>query len=299
MSWPPLARKEFYDHIQSKGIWLLSGFLILASYISIGGPPYVVAALENNTTLAAFQAPVSIFATFGAVLLSHRSIVSERESGSIKFVSGMPVRRHDILLGKAIGQTAVLCAPLLLTFLIVGGLGTLQYGLFSLSKFALFVAVSVVYLLLNVCVGVSISAAVTTSVQAATAAFSYYLVFILGWVDFIIYQIYTPLTGIQVNPLNPPASESLFLLHRLSPAGAYNVLTNWILSTGNSASWIVGVLADLQPNTRSNALVVELAFSRSDTPFVLHEELALLVFAGWILVPFSVGYYRFRRADLA
>jgi hypothetical protein len=42
------------------------------------------------------------------------------------------------------------------------------------------VVASCLYLLLNVSVGVSISAAVNTSVQAATAAFSYYLIFILG-----------------------------------------------------------------------------------------------------------------------
>lgn len=298
MRWSPLARKEFYDHIQSKGVWLLGGLLIVASFLSLGGPPYLVTTLGENTTLVAFQAPVSIFATFGAILLSHRSISSERASGSIKVVSGMPVRRRHILLGKIIGQTAVLCVPLLLTFLVVGALGALEYGLFSLAKFGLLVVVSCLYLLLNVCVGVSISAAVNTSVQAATAAFSYYLIFILGWVDFIIYQVYTPLTGVQVNPLNPPASESLFLLHRLAPAGAYNVLFNWILETGNSASWVLGVIADLQPQTRSNALVVELAFEGVDVPVVLHEAGALVIFAGWILLPFAVGYYRFREADL-
>ncbi|WP_233565408.1 Fic family protein [Halorubrum sp. Atlit-26R] len=67
---------------------------------------------------------------------------------------------------------------------------------------------------------------------------------------------------------------------------------------GTWEEWVVGVIADLQPQAQSNALVVELAFEGVDVPVFLHEASALVIFAGWILLPFAAGYYRFREADL-
>jgi len=298
MRWSPLARKEFNTLLQSKGLGLLSLVLIVTSYFSIGGPSYVSDSLGPNITLAAFQLPVVVFGGFGTVLISYRSIINERESGSIKFVSGMPLRRYEILIGKIFSRTAALCIPVLLTFVIVGLVGTIQYGSFSLSQFVLLLLVSILYVLANVCIGTSISAIANTSIQAATTTFSYYIIFILGWIDFFTIQLYSALTGVPVNPLNPPASEFLFILHRGGPSGAYNVLTNAILGVGNSASWVTAVIADQLPNTRSNALVVDLAFT-GQQPMILDEPLALLSFAFWIIIPLLIGGYAFQRTDLA
>ncbi|WP_049915439.1 ABC transporter permease [Haloferax mucosum] len=298
MRWYPLARKEFSDLSRSKGLRLFGLVLIISSYFSIGGPAYVADALGPNQIIAAFQTPVTLFAGFAAILVSYRSVIGECESGSIKFVSGMPQRRYEILTGKIVGRTAALCVPLLVTFVFVSLLGVIQHGIFSLSQFVLFSLLSILYVFTIICVGTAISAVANTSLQAATASFGYYILFILGWIDLLSYQVFSAITGTPVNPLEPPASELLFSIHRATPIGAYNVLTNSVLDVGNSASWVTGVIADQLPNITSNALVVGLVFDGSQSA-ILATPLALGILALWISVPLLVSGYVFQRADLA
>jgi ABC-type transport system involved in multi-copper enzyme maturation permease subunit len=85
---------------------------------------------------------------------------------------------------------------------------------------------------------------------------------------------------------------------RLSPSGAYHVLSNWVLGVGNSADGYDAVLTELQPQVSTNAFVVEATFTTGTVPVYLHEAFCLLVFAVWVVVPLAVARYRFTRGDV-
>jgi hypothetical protein len=110
--------------------------------------------------------------------------------------------------------------------------------------------------------------------------------------------IFSQLTGTPVNPFYPPASGPLFFLHRLSPGGAYHVVSNWVLGVGNSASTYSTVLTELQPQVSTNALVVEATFQPGTVPVYLHEPVGVLVLLVWLVVPLGLPRFAFSRGDL-
>ncbi|WP_435066721.1 ABC transporter permease [Haloplanus sp. C73] len=295
MRWSPLARKEARTVAKSKGVWLLALLLVPWSY----RPTYVGwDGLGANITAGYVQLAGTGLLPLGVLLLSYQSVVGERTAGSIKFVLGLPLTRTDILVGKVVGRTVGIAGPVSLSVLVLAGIGVVQHGLFDPLPFLGVVLVTLGYVGVLVSIGVSISAVTERTVTAAGAVFGVvFLPFIAFW-SLIATALFSQATGTPVNPLDPPASGPLFLLHRLSPSGAYNVVTNWVLGVGNSASTYGGVLTELQPQVSTNAFVVEATFQPGAVPTYLHESVGLLVLLGWLVVPLGLARFAFVRGDL-
>jgi ABC-type transport system involved in multi-copper enzyme maturation permease subunit len=148
-----------------------------------------------------------------------------------------------------------------------------------------------------VSIAVSVSTLASRTVTAAGAIFGgVFLPFVLFWTP-LVTATFTRVTGTPVDAFSPPASGPLFLLLRLSPGGAYHVVTNWLLGVGNSADLYSQVLTQLQPNVTTNVYVVEAAFPPSSVPLYLHESLGVVVLLTWFVVPLAVARYRFTRGD--
>lgn len=296
MRWYPLAREECKALLSSKGVWLLALALLLWTY----RPSYDTwDGLGPDMTIGFVQFGAGLLLPLAAVVLGYQAIVGDRTSGSLKFVLGLPLTRGEILAGKLVGRTAGIAIPASLSFVVVTVLGAVQYGFFSPLRYLAVLAVTLVYVTVLVSVVVSVSALVErTTTAAATLFVGLILIFELAW-QFLSVTLYSRLTGVPVDPSNPPAEGGLFLLARLSPSGAYNTVTNWILDVGNSADFHNSVLQERQPNVNTNVLVVETTFDPGTVPPYLHEAGGLLVLAAWGLVPLAIAYYRFNRGDLA
>ena len=294
MRWSPLARKEARTVATSKGVWLLAVLLVLWGY----RPSYVGwDGLGANITAGYIQVAGTVLLPLGVLLLSYQSIVGERTSGSVKFVLGLPLTRTDVLLGKVVGRTAGIAGPVSVAFLVIAGIGLVDHGLFDPLLFLGIVFVTLLYVGVLVSMAVSISAVVSRTVTAAGAVFAgVFLPLVLFWTR-ISTTVFTQMTGIPVNPFEPPASGPLFFLLRLSPAGAYHVVSNWLLGVGNSANTYSHVLTKLQPQTSTNAYVVEATFPPGTAPVYLHEAVGLLVLLAWLVVPLGLARFLFTRGD--
>lgn len=294
MRWSPLARKECRAVATSKGVWLLAGFLVLWGY----RPSYVGwDALGANMTVGYVQVAGTAVLPLGVLLLSYQSVVGERTSGSLQFVLGLPLTRTDVLVGKVVGRTAGIAGPVCVAFGVLGVVGLVDHGLFDPLLFVGVVVVTLVYVAVMVSVAVAVSTLASRTVTAAAAVFGgVFLPFVLFWTP-LATSAFTRLTGVPVDAFDPPAAGLLFFLLRLSPGGAYNVVTNWLLGVGNSADTYSQVLTKLRPNVSTNAYVVEATFPPDAVPVYLHESLGLGVLLAWLVVPLAVARYWFTRGD--
>lgn len=294
MRWSPLARKEARTVATSKGVWLLAVLLVGWGY----RPSYVGwDGLGTNVTAGYVQLAATVLLPLGVLLLSYQSVVGERASGSVKFVLGLPLTRTDVLLGKVVGRTAGIAGPVSVAFLAIGVVGSVDHGTVGPLAFLGTVLVTLVYVGVLVSIAVSISAVVERTVTAAAAVFGgVFLPFVLFW-EWVGVALFTGVTGTSVSPFDPPASGPLFLLLRLSPGGAYRVVSNWLLGVGNSADTYDAVLTKLQPQVSTNAYVVEATFEPGTVPPYLHEAFGVLVLLAWGVVPLAVARYRFTRGD--
>ena len=302
--WLPLAREEARGLLTAKGPWILAVLLVLWGY----RPTYVGwQGLGSNMTIGFLQTAGSFLLPLGVLLLSYRSVVGERTSGSLKFILGLPMTRSDVLVGKVLGRSAGIAIPISAAAVTLGVIGLIRFGAFSPLLFCGVLLSTVVYVMSLVSVGTAISAVTTSTVRAAGAAFGgVYLVFTAFWTKFaeIIYATVgtappeTTVGTASVNSFSAPADGLFFLLLRLSPGRAYRVLTNWLLGVGNSGGSFDAVITKLETPTSITIYTVESAFHGQTPPAYLHELSGVVILLCWLLVPLGVARYRFERGDL-
>lgn len=297
MNWLPLARKEFRILRRSKGLWVLAALLLVGGLRSINVDPAVRTELGATASLAAFQRPIGALVGFAGLLVGFRAIVGERESGSLKFPAGLPHTRLDILLGKLVGRTAALSLPILVAVPLGVLVGVSVNGVPSIPVLLLFLLASLLYALTHVAIGIGISALVRTSTRAAALLLAYVLVVLISWKR-VSFQLYTLSTGTPVNVFAVPPSPPLFLAVRLSPIGAFYLLTNTLFGVGNSAAGYQSVLAQFAPETITNALVVDITFQNLSTPFYLNPWLTPLILVAWMVLVGGLGYLKFGRTNI-
>ncbi|WP_363465337.1 ABC transporter permease subunit [Halogeometricum borinquense] len=293
MQWSPLARSECRTALTSKGVWILAFLIVLWGF----SPTYTGwDAVGQNITIGYIQIGVSLFLPIGVLLLTYQSLISERTSGSIKFLLALPITRAQLLFGKVAGRFAAIGASILAAILALSGIGLIEHGGFSVLQFVETVLATLLLIGVFVVLGILISTVTQRTVTAAALAFAYFLTE-LFW-DTIVTKLYTAVAGVPVDPYNAPASGPLFLALRLTPGGAYNVLTNWILGVGNAAELFTTVYIKLKPGTSINAFVVEAAFESGAVPWYLHPALSLVILLAWLVVPLALARRLFTKGDI-
>ncbi|MUV57770.1 ABC transporter permease [Halogeometricum sp. CBA1124] len=291
MRWSPLARSEYRTVLSSKGAWILALLVVLWGF----RPTYAGwDAVGRNITIGYVQIGSSLFLPIGALLLSYQSLIGERTTGSIKFLLGLPLTRTQILFGKTTGRFVGVGAAMVAAALLLAGIGLVEHGPFGLLPFLGTLVATLLLAGVMVAVGVFVSTVTRRTVTAATGVFAYFFV-TLFWSQ-IVTSVYTAVTGVPVDPYDAPASGPLFLALRLTPDGAYNVLTNWFLGVGNSTELFHIVYTKLDPGISVNAFVVEAAFGGSG-PWYLHPALSVVVLLVWVTVPLALARRVFTRGD--
>jgi ABC-type transport system involved in multi-copper enzyme maturation permease subunit len=118
-----------------------------------------------------------------ALLLVFDAVSGERESGVLRLLLSTPVRRADLLLGKALGAMLTLALPLMLgvgaalVLLEVQGVSLLRGE--SAPRVGILLAASMLYLLQMVALGLAVSA---TTARAKTS----WVVLLLVWIGVVL-----------------------------------------------------------------------------------------------------------------
>ncbi|MDQ2072938.1 ABC transporter permease subunit [Haloarcula sp. H-GB4] len=294
--WFPVARKEATTLLKSKGTWILAPLLVVWGY----NPTYISwDLLGPDVTVGFVQVAGSFLLPLCVLLLTYRSIIQERTSGSLKFLLGLPLTRTDILIGKVFGRSVGAVVPFAVSTIVLGVIGGFKFGLFSPLRFIGVFLVTVLYIVVLVSIATAASAVTTSTVRVTAVLFGgFFLLLTLGW-KIIGVRLYSAVTGNAVNPLNPPADGLLFAILRISPDRAYRTVTNGILGLANSGDQYTLVATVLYPGHSVNAYVVDAAFSGQPVPAYLHESIALVVLLLWGVIPLALASYRFNRGDLA
>ncbi|WP_231190253.1 ABC transporter permease [Haladaptatus sp. DYF46] len=281
-----IAKKDYREAIRSRvllGLTLLFAlFTTVGAYIvsfipTLGGPEG--AQVEVNLVYG-LVAPASILVPIIGLLLGYKAIAGERESGSLNCLLSLPHTRLDVVLGKVVGRTAVVAISIVIGFAAGSIVVMLLSGPFSPVLYLAFIATTIVLGMTFVCLGVGLSAAVTSTSRAAWGAFGVFALFQFLW-SFIALLIQYALTG-SVIP-KPPLPEGYLLFSRLNPQSAYStVLSSFVppeqsLNTGSMMTRMTG----------------------GNVPVFFNGWFGFGVLVLWAVVPLTLGYLRFRNSELS
>lgn len=291
-SWYVTAHREYSRLVRRSGVFIYSGLLIVIGIFYLNLPTSVSSVLGSATTLGALQRASAIVILPTALIFGYRSLSNERESGSVAFTAGVPQSRRAILFGIISGRFVVLAIGTLIAYLFIATIGSWLYGLVPIDDFLLICLTGLLYLAANLTIGVGVSALAVNNRASATVSFVYFVLFGYFWVTLISPFIYQLISGTTVNPADTPEIPELFLLQRISPYGAYNVTTNWILGIGNSA-------AEFSSVALSNrfAFLVGETFG-NEFPVYLEPVFGPIILLLWCAVMGMMGYIQYQNTDL-
>jgi len=279
MTWQTVAKKDIKDSVRSRGLWgiiviFLALILVLSWLLSPGG--------DGDETLLvsaglSFFLGILFFVPLAGLFISIKSIVREKESGSINLLLSLPHTRLDMVLGKFVGRAVVLTVAILAAFgpasiylLAIGG-GTGVYELFALLLSIMFFG------LIFVGVGVGLSALVNSETQAL----------VVGVTIFFLLFLWVPILG-QLGIDAPDIVARFWLV--IMFIDFFLVL----LSLNNPDISNASVI-------RYDDIIVNDGFGSVTIPsqdIWLQHWFVFVILALWIVVPLGIGYYRFKGQDL-
>lgn len=280
MSVIAIAKKDFRDAMRSR---VLIALIVLFALFTVGGA-YIstqIAGLLGDAgdqpldILFALQTPASFLIPIIGLMVGYKAIAGERETGSLKFLLGLPHSRRDVVLGKVLGRTGVVTVAIGIGFA-VGIVAIFGFtGSFSLVEYLAFTLVTILLGLTFVSIAVGISAATGSTTRAAVGIVSLIGLFWLLW-GFIGQLLLYLITG-SIVP-EPPVPDWYLLYTVIPPGGGYGLATGAVLPTDGQFG--VGMLAG------------------DDVPFFAEPWFGFVILAVWIVVPLALGYWRFSRVDL-
>ena len=321
MTWQAVARKDFQDAIRSWWLWGLTFVLVF----TIGGISLLWGWLLRNEEGVTSDSLFGFFADLGflgqysftgylgfllaliALVTAYSAIIDERESGTLKMLLSLPHSRQDVIVGKLVGRSAVVVAPLLGAFIVV----MLAFALTGVSivfeNLLPHILLTVLMVVAFVSLAIGISAWATSSRQATVAAFGSYFVLVLLWgpvsegiprmYDYVAERL--PL----IDPMAPEtfARIDLFITY-LNPLRLYETLSASLYAEELLARMVkVRGFEQIEYCQALGGEVVEAEYGIScvgSPPFYLQDAFLLLVLVAWIVVPPLVGYLVFEEMDL-
>jgi ABC-2 type transport system permease protein len=284
MSWAVVARKDFADARRSKALWGTTALFVLLSVgmaVLYATVPAVRADIGTASTLGYLTlllAATTLFVSIAAIVVAAGSIAGERDSGSAKLLLGFPHSRRDVVLGKLVGRTAVLSVALVVGLAATLVVVLVLFDTFSAVDYATFALVT----LLLVATYVAIMVALSATTGSGGRAMAY------GIGAFVVLELLAdllPTVALFVaNGFTLSAPETLpgwvAFLNVLTPTAAYTNALGWFLGDGTAAELALG-----------GAL-------GGPVPFYLTGWASVALLVAWLVVPLTLGYRSFARADL-
>lgn len=266
-----LATKEVREGIRNR--WVLATTLLLAALALtlalLGSAPTGTLGASRLDVVTVSLASLTIFLVpLIALLLSHDAIAGEAERGTLLLLLAYPVGRGAVILGKFLGQLAILALATTVGYgtaaLAVGW----NLGLAAWTAFAAMVGASILLGAVFLALGLLASTLVRQRSTAGGIAIGLWLLFVLLY-DMAFLGLLVATGG---HSLPGPLIDALLALN---PTDAYRLLTLGMAGTGGLTG--IGVLAD------HTAL----------TPPVL-----VAVLLGWTAAPLALAALVFSRREL-
>ncbi|QBY03185.1 ABC transporter permease [Thalassotalea sp. HSM 43] len=271
MSMFTVASKEFKDGLRNR--WLIS-ITAIFTILSIG-LTYFGSAVSGTLEVASLSTTIASLASLTvflvpliALLVSYDSFVGEQESGTLLLLLTYPLSKPQLLLGKFIGQGAIIALAIFVGF---GSCAFILYSQHSdisiLYSFAIFIASAVLLGLSFTAIAYLISLSVNEKSKAAGLAlitwFLFALVFDLALLAFLV--------GVE----HGISQQGLTKLMMLNPADIFRLVN----LAGLDSADVHG----------SVALAVNSTMSQTSLFSVL---------AAWIILPLSLSIWLLKKKTL-
>lgn len=287
MSWPVVAKKDFQDASRSKALWALTTLFVLF----MAGMAYVYhlfqsqnpgdAAVSSLDFVSFLIGPATLLIPITALVITHKSVAGEVESGSAKLLLSLPHTRRDAIAGKVLGRGSTLAAAILVGILAALVVVLAFYDQFDAGVYLTFTGLTLLLGLVYVAIGVGLSASTKDSGRATILAAAFFVVFEVVWgfvangVYYLVEGSFSPPYVAQETGMYLDAPGWFFFIQRLSPSNAFSTATQWF--TGSTATFLP-------------------AFD--PVPFYLTGWASVAILVAWLLVVPGLGYVVFDRADL-
>jgi len=277
-----VARRDFRAARRSRSLWAVATVLgVLMAVLGYSFQGYQTTPIQSFQQLfRQLTAFLMLLLPIVALVASYMSIAGERESGGIKFLLSVPNTRRDVFLGKLVSRLAVVSAGVAFLFATAVAGGYARNGVLPLELIVGVFVVTLLYGATFVSIAVALSAGVAARSRAIASAFGSYFVLVLLFVvpglsiASIVRWVHQTLLGFERNV------DLYNAITYVSPLTAYRQGTNMVFPESLAQS------------------VFQRPEEAGELPAYLAEEVSLLVFAVWLVVPLAVGYLRFRGADL-
>lgn len=277
-----IAGKDFADAVRSRLLWGIVALLVVISVPSVlnaVGRQGVTRKLvtESITTQLGIYVPIV------AMLVAFRSVVGERESGSLRVLLGLSGTRRDVVVGKLLGRSAVVLVALVLQGLVAGLLVLVGFGAIHLGYAIALVCLVGLYGVTWTGFAVGVSAAVASRFRAIVAVVVAFVVTTPAvWNRYLLPAFGLLFEGETVSvslrggaglePVVVADGPTWYLYaQRLNPVHDFAVLSEWVYRFFDNSIPVVDVLPNL---------------------------FGLAMLFAWVLVPVTLGYRRFAGADL-
>lgn len=272
MSWRAIAEKDFLDAVRSRGVWILVGLFALVLVVIAYG-----AQLDDATDVDQFveftAVGFTLFVPLVGVVLGYKSVIDERESGTIALALSFPHTRLDFVTGKFAGRSLVLTIPILIGMGIASVLVLALYESFPLVEYLGFTVLNVVLGLAFLSIALGLSMALASGRRVTAGAFGAYVVLAVLWTD-LVEALLLVLWRFDGQVLVDPPDWSWFA-QLSSPVESYNRIVTALFDSDLGAT-----------------------YTQPDAPWFVDAWVAPLVLLAWIVLPFALGYLRFRRTEL-
>ncbi|NMP16445.1 ABC transporter permease subunit [Thalassotalea sp. Y01] len=266
MSMFTVASKEFKDGLRNR--WLIS-ITAIFTILSIG-LTYFGSAVSGTLEVASLSTTIASLASLTvflvpliALLVSYDSFVGEQESGTLLLLLTYPLSKPQLLLGKFIGQGAIIGLAIFFGF---GSCALILYSQHSdiiiLYSFAIFIASAILLGLSFTAIAYLISLSVNEKSKAAGLAlitwFLFALVFDLALLAFLVgveqgisqqgltkLMMLNPadifrlvnLAGLDSADVN--GSVAMAVNSTMSQTSLFSVLTAWIILPLSLSIWLL------------------------------------------------------------
>jgi ABC-type transport system involved in multi-copper enzyme maturation permease subunit len=267
-----IAREDVRHVLRDRLLW---GALVLVFLLTV---PLFWQVLGGHSSpiedIANLAYNLRIYVAILAGVIAVKSVVGERESGTVRLLLGLPGTRRDVVLGKLISRVSMVIVVLLMLFVSLAGVLLLRAG----GQYLVVILPVALWTLLY-------GAAWTGLTVGASAAFdSWYRTLAAFGVTYIVFS---PAVRIW---------ETLVLPLLAVPfTGTVGVGATSSLGTGMAPVWYqyVGRLNPIASYVLGSVWVTD------PNPSTIGPNLfGVLVLLFFGTIPLLVGYRRFERADL-
>lgn len=276
--WTDVAGKDFRDALRSRSVVVVSA-LVVALSVSVlvfeffRGPSAATPTRLVVLLGGAFSWSLPII----ALVASYGAILHERTSGSLRLLLALPHSRTAVVGGKFVGRSGVVVAPVALSLAIVGASMAVVGISVPLARYLGFLAVTTLFGLTFVGVGLGVSAISVSGTRTIAMAVGLYFWFRIVWDVLRVLAVYAVYGYLPVESQLP---GWYFLVGRLNPITAYLVATNYLF----------------QPTDVANPFVTTPPPSMVEA--IPSLWLGLTSMCVWGALAMVVGYYRFSTVDL-